>query len=108
MFLNYFLFNKKKEIIVKNKTICFIYSLNCKEYTDIKNTFIINYYKILKNINGIDKIVILVDDKEIYDKLFMNNYICELLEENNNDIIYYIKLGMVFTRFICSRKRNKT
>lgn len=90
MFLNYFLFNKKKETIVENKTICFIHSLNCKEYSDIKKTFLIDYYKNLKNINGIDKNVILVDDKEVYDKLSMNNYICELLQEDTDDIIYYI------------------
>lgn len=89
MFLNYFLFNKKKETI-ENKTICFIYSLNCKEYSDIKNTYLMDYHKNLKNINEIYQIITIVDDKEVYNNLKINNYICELLEEDTNDIIYYI------------------
>ena len=90
MFLNYFLFNKKKETIFENKTICFIYSLNCKEYSDIKNTYLIDYNKNLKNINEIDQIITIVDDEEVYNNLKMNNCICEFLEENDNDVIYYI------------------
>lgn len=89
MFLNYYLFNKKKETI-KNKTICFIYSLNSKEYVDIKNTYLIDYYKNIKSINDIDKIVMLVDDKEVYNKSIINNYCCDFLEEDTDDIIYYI------------------